>query len=154
LTLKQVLFLCTGNYYRSRFAEELFNVLAPRAGLEWRATSAGLDPTPQNPGPISRHTLAACMRLGIERPTTERFPRKVTSDDFVDSDLVIAVKEAEHRPMMDRLFPEHLDCVEFWQVHDIDCAQPAETIADLEARIAQLVVRLRQGENQTRPSAA
>jgi protein-tyrosine-phosphatase len=35
--LNTVLFLCTGNYYRSRFAEELFNHHADRAGLNWIA---------------------------------------------------------------------------------------------------------------------
>jgi protein-tyrosine phosphatase len=147
--LKRVLFLCTGNYYRSRFAEELFNVLATRHGLAWQADSAGLEPTPHNSGPISRYTLAACTRLQIERPATERFPRKVTVSDFASSDLVIAVKEAEHRPMMERGFPEHLSRVEFWHVHDIDCAVPADTIADLERRVDDLVDRLRQGENRT-----
>jgi len=29
--MKTVLFLCTGNFYRSRFAEEVFNHLSPRA---------------------------------------------------------------------------------------------------------------------------
>ncbi|MGM4967020.1 hypothetical protein AB7714_26215 [Tardiphaga sp. 1201_B9_N1_1] len=33
---RTVLFLCTGNYYRSRYAEELFNHLARRAGLTGR----------------------------------------------------------------------------------------------------------------------
>jgi protein-tyrosine phosphatase len=152
--LKRVLFLCTGNYYRSRFAEELFNVLAAKHGLGWQADSAGLEPTPQNPGPISRHTLAACARLGIERPTAERFPRKVLSGDFVTSDLVIAVKEAEHRAMMERSFPEHLSCVEFWHVHDVDCAAPADTIADLERRVGELIDRLKQSESESRPTAA
>ena len=41
-TPKRVLFLCTGNYYRSRFAEILFNQLAPTRGLNWRADSRGL----------------------------------------------------------------------------------------------------------------
>ena len=37
-----VLFLCTGNYYRSRFAEAVFNSVAARMGLSWRASSRGL----------------------------------------------------------------------------------------------------------------
>ena len=39
---KAVLFLCTGNYYRSRFAEVLFNSVAGKLGLPWRASSRGL----------------------------------------------------------------------------------------------------------------
>ncbi len=39
---KNVLFLCTGNYYRSRFAEILFNSVAGRMGLPWKATSRAL----------------------------------------------------------------------------------------------------------------
>lgn len=34
-----VLFLCTGNYYRSRFAEIYFNALAAQRGSPWRADS-------------------------------------------------------------------------------------------------------------------
>ncbi len=36
----RVLFLCTGNYYRSRFAEILFNSVAGKMGLPWMAMSA------------------------------------------------------------------------------------------------------------------
>jgi protein-tyrosine phosphatase len=107
-----------------------------------------------NPGPISRHTLAACQRLSIQRPASERFPRKVTNEDFVSSDLVIAVKEAEHRPMMERGFPAHLPRVEFWHVDDIDCAEPCATIADLEQRIANLINRLNRADAENRPTAA
>jgi protein-tyrosine-phosphatase len=39
---KTVLFLCTGNYYRSRFAEVLFNSVAGKLGLSWVASSRGL----------------------------------------------------------------------------------------------------------------
>ena len=36
---KTVLFLCTGNYYRSRYAEVLYNSVAGKLGLPWRKTS-------------------------------------------------------------------------------------------------------------------
>jgi len=39
--MKKILFLCTGNYYRSRYAEEIFNHLAKREDLPWRAFSRG-----------------------------------------------------------------------------------------------------------------
>ncbi len=40
--MKKILFLCTGNYYRSRFAEQLFNHLAIKRGLDWEANSRAL----------------------------------------------------------------------------------------------------------------
>src|SRR5262245_59358254 len=39
--MKKILFLCTGNYYRSRYAEEIFNHIAEQRGLAWRAFSRG-----------------------------------------------------------------------------------------------------------------
>jgi protein-tyrosine phosphatase len=39
---RTVLFLCTANYYRSRFAEFYFNSIAAAAGLPWQAESRGL----------------------------------------------------------------------------------------------------------------
>src|SRR5262245_31370231 len=38
----KLLFLCTGNYYRSRFAELLFNARAATHALPWQAFSRGL----------------------------------------------------------------------------------------------------------------
>jgi len=37
-----VLFLCSGNYYRSRFAEIFFNWLAEEKSLSWRAESRAI----------------------------------------------------------------------------------------------------------------
>jgi protein-tyrosine phosphatase len=57
--MKTLLFLCTGNYYRSRYAEELFNHGAGRAGLAWTAFSRGLaiERRAGNVGPLSPFAL-------------------------------------------------------------------------------------------------
>src|SRR5689334_1202389 len=58
---KRVLFLCSGNYYRSRFAEILFNHFAKARGLDWHADSRGLAKEfgKWNVGPISPYTVKA-----------------------------------------------------------------------------------------------
>jgi hypothetical protein len=64
-TVKKVLFLCTGNYYRSRFAEELFNHHAEHAGLAWIAESRGLalERGVHNIGTISSFALRTQLAL-------------------------------------------------------------------------------------------
>ena len=145
--LKGVLFLCTGNYYRSRFAESLFNWLANERGLDWSADSSGLNLCKENVGPISRHTVNALGRLGVPADGEWRSPRSAAESDFAGADLVVAIKEAEHRAMLERSFPNWVSRVEFWHVHDLDCSEPAETIAELERLVIDLVERLASPEN-------
>jgi protein-tyrosine phosphatase len=141
--MKTILFLCTGNYYRSRYAEILFNWEAEKRGMPWKAGSRGLDPDPLNAGPISRHTKDALRRLGIPFDKHLRFPITAAAADFESADHVVAVKEAEHRPLIQSKFPEWLECVEFWHVHDLDFAGPEEAIPHLDREVAALVERLR-----------
>src|ERR671937_1888184 len=62
-----VLFLCTGNYYRSRFAEVLFNSVAGRMGLPWRASSRGLalERGVNNVGPMEVSAVKALEARGL-----------------------------------------------------------------------------------------
>ena len=141
---KRVLFLCSGNYYRSRFAELLFNHLARLEGLAYWADSAGLWPDCQthNSGSISPHTLAALAERAIPLPSAERAPRDVTQADLEASAFVIALKEAEHRPLVLRLFPELLHRVEFWHVDDVGDAPPSVALPMIERHVQELVKRL------------
>jgi protein-tyrosine phosphatase len=139
-----VLFLCSGNYYRSRFAEILFNRLALEQGLNWQAESRGFRLSPANVGPISRHAIAGLEARGITVPTPIRFPQVVEEQDFNSFDLVVAVKEAEHRPKMLEKFPHWVDRIEYWHIHDLDCAEPDVALAELESRVRGLIERLRQ----------
>jgi len=140
--MKTVLFLCTGNYYRSRYAEILFNWKVKECGLEWTAGSRGLDPDPLNPGPMSRDTMAALRRLNIPFDKYLRFPLTVTNTDFQAAHHIVAVKEAEHRTMIEQNHPQWLDRVEFWHVHDMDCCGPEVTIPHLDREVEALISRL------------
>jgi protein-tyrosine phosphatase len=139
-----VLFLCSGNYYRSRFAELLFNHLVQDTTLAYRADSAGLWPNcrTHNFGPISSHTVAALRARGVALPGSHRIPRDVTEAEIRGAALTIALKEAEHRPIVVDRFPGVLGHVEFWHVHDVQDAPPREALPLIEANVIALIARL------------
>jgi protein-tyrosine phosphatase len=142
-TMKQVLFLCSSNYYRSRFAEHLFTHLAANRGLDWRADSRGLGVGRLNlPGQISSYALHGLAKLDIHPNGECRNPRQLSLVDLGKSDLVIAVKETEHRRMMMEKFPLWADLIEYWHIDDIDCAEPEEALTVLELQVRDLVDRL------------
>ena len=143
--MRTVLFLCTGNYYRSRFAEVLFDWHAGRRGLAWRAASRGLALTPANVGPLSPHTAARLTALGVPYEAYLRPPFDLTAADLAAADHVVAVKAAEHRPLLGSRFPAWLDRVEFWDVHDVDCAGPEAALPHLEREVLGLLERLAAG---------
>ena len=140
----KVIFLCSGNYYRSRFAEHLFNHLAQRQGVDWYADSYGLvvDRPNRNVGPISTRTLQALAERAVPIPETLRFPMQLTTEHLAEADLVIALKEAEHRPMMAERFPAWTDRTEYWHIHDLDQASAEVALAEIETAVLALMERL------------
>jgi protein-tyrosine phosphatase len=148
--LRTVVFICTANYYRSRFSEYLFNALAAERGLSWRATSRGLKTwMADGQGPISSYTVDWLTARGIPHDA-ERFPISLSEEDLERADLVVAVKKAEHRAMMLEQFPAWADRIEYWHVDDIDCAAPEETLPACEAGVKALVERLAAEERKAR----
>jgi protein-tyrosine phosphatase len=138
-----VLFLCTGNFYRSRFAEIYFNWLAPRENLGWRADSRGLALDPDNIGPLSIHTRLELASLGIPLPDPLRDPLDAAVADFEAAQLIVALKEAEHRRLVQSRFPSWAERVEYWHVHDLDFAGPADALPQVKRHVEELVKRLK-----------
>ena len=68
-----VLFLCTGNYFRSRFAEVLFNSVPGTMGLPWRVSSRGLALVRgvNNVGPKAGAAVIALESRGLRAATEE-----------------------------------------------------------------------------------
>jgi len=137
----RVLFLCTGNYYRSRYAEEIFNHRAVVEGLGWHAFSRAVAEKlfPENVGPMSPYTLNALQAKGIAPGGAARDPVLCTVDDFAQAALVVALKDAEHRPMIERRFSGVAHRVEYWNVDDIEFLDPPTALGKIDELVGRLI---------------
>ncbi|EJN07440.1 protein-tyrosine-phosphatase [Bradyrhizobium sp. YR681] len=137
----RVLFLCTGNYYRSRYAEEIFNHRVGHEGLGWHAFSRAVAETlsPQNVGPISPYALEALQAKGIAPGGATRNPVLCTLDDFAQAELVVALKDAEHRPMVAQRFAGVAHRVQYWDVDDIEYLDPKTALGKIDEQVGLLI---------------
>ena len=143
--MQKILFICTGNYYRSRFAEEYFNHLAETKHLPWKAYSRGLSmnmPNPDNPGPISMHAKQALLVRNITGKNMIRYPLAVQENDFYVYDKIIALSEKEHRPMLEARFNEHMHNINFFEVGDLPVEHPGDAMNKLGLLIEKLILQL------------
>lgn len=136
-----MLFICSGNYYRSRFAEAVFNDAATKRGLPWRAFSRGLAIHLVG-GDLSPYTELALRQLGIDRSMTGPTRVSLAEEDLARADRVVALKEDEHRPLMREQFPHWENEIEYWAVHDLDFAGPDEALPEIEQRVLKIVAEL------------
>jgi len=87
--MKRILFICTGNVFRSYCAELCFNDYAIKHHLDWRAESAGTFEKTQDY--VDPALLKALKELGIK--ATDRRPRKVSKEILGKADMVIAIAD-------------------------------------------------------------
>jgi predicted translation initiation factor SUI1 len=149
---KTVLFLCTGNSFRSRLAEILFNSVAGKVGLPWSASSRALalERGVNNVGPMTVARIRALESLGVRATDAlTRLPTQVTSEDLERVDRIVALKQAEHLPLLEERFPAWAGKVEFWHVDDAP-----EVLGLIEQEVMGLVARiLGGGQRQDRKPA-
>ncbi len=138
-----VLFLCTGNYYRSRLAEELFNYYAKDKNLPERSFSKGLGdnwPSLVNPGSISVHTVNYLETLKIRPASADRMPAPCTQEDLHRASRIILLSEKEHVPMFRNKFPDFpLAQVEMWEVGDLPVTAPNLAMQFVHLNVSKLI---------------
>ena len=143
--MKTLLFLCTGNYYRSRYAEELFNHGVGRVGPAWRARSRGLaiERGINNIGPLSLFALEALRERGLVARSGDRFPQQCTTTDLESAGHIVALYEPEHRPLMRERFSAWESRVEYWEIADVEIVPPKVALRAIDHQIDILIGRLR-----------
>lgn len=121
---KSVLFLGTGGDYRSRSTETLFNTVAGRMGLPWRASSRQLAREGDAPGgaPLS-------------------------AADLEEADRIVGMAQAELLPLLQERFPAWVEKVEWWSVEDLP-----EAPARIEKEVMGLVARILGGGTRPEPA--
>ena len=122
---KRVLFICSGNYYRSRLAEILFNREAEASGLAWTAESRGLLQASGLKG-LSPYASAYLRAAGIEPADGDpRDPMPIDVEDLTDADLVVALCQEEHQTMIEQKFVALAKALHktgrlrYWNIYDI-----------------------------------
>lgn len=121
----RIIFVCTGNYYRSRLAEILFNDYALKAALRWDAESKGLFDRASVKG-LSPDAARFLESKGFDSVQQfAREPERLRVEDLEHSQLLIILNKSEHEPIMKVKFgrvPTMLEKsgrLRYWNVYDV-----------------------------------
>ncbi|MDE0670268.1 MAG: hypothetical protein OXH72_00795 [Caldilineaceae bacterium] len=140
-----VLFVCTLNYYRSRFAHLYFNHLAKGTGLH--AESRGLVVDRSRMQGMSYYAGQALQVVGVAvTEGDKRDPVQLTELDIRQAGRLIALCRSEHEPVVAARFPNYRDRFEYWDVLDIDARHTNAALGrDCRRQVEQLWMDLRKG---------
>ena len=140
-----VLFLCTGNYYRSRFAEEYFNARARSKGLLHRAFSRGLSKNFErlkNPGPMSFDALSELRKCGVIVRKPIRKPQMLSGTEVGFFDMIICMDKKEHRPMVKKRLSLKNRAVIYWKIKDLSELSASKALPECKQKIDALIQTL------------
>ena len=139
---KKILFVCTGNYYRSRFAEIYFNYFAKLKPLSWEAFSRGFNvDNPNNVGFLSPQAEKTLLLLQIPISCNNP-PVKITAQNIKEADMVIALNKKEHGVFVDKYFQNLQNKFIFWDIQDLHELSSQEALVKLKLKIDNLIEKL------------
>jgi protein-tyrosine phosphatase len=136
-----VLFVCTGNFYRSRFAEAVFNHHAEQKRLNWKAFSRGLA-IHWVEGDLSPFTTDALAIRKIDLRHTGTARAQLTEHDLETAQRRIALDRDEHHSMMRSQFPQWANRVEYWNVADLGFQTAELALPEIESKVLSLIEEL------------
>src|SRR2546421_1237522 len=101
---------------------------------------------------MAASAVQALEMLGIRAAdAVTRLPAQATTDDLEGAALIVALKHAEHLPLLQVRFPAWAEKVEFWHVDDAP-----EVLGLIEQEVMNLVARILCGgeRQESQPTEA
>lgn len=136
-----VLFVCTGNFYRSRFAEAIFKAHATSGELT--ASSRGLDTSKPRDTGVSPRVVDELKRLKIPADVVAGYPRRLKREDLDAADVVVLLDGREHAPMLQKQFPQvDMTKVRQWSVQDVPAMAARDAFAEITRQVDLLIAEL------------
>ena len=114
----KILFVCSANIFRSRFAEEVFNSLTQSSKISAQAFSAGLKVGEYHIRKIYRPAMDQLKHLNITPKRPDELSVHINDINLQDYDRFICMDENEHRPMVEsNPLVQNID-FEYWNIID------------------------------------
>mgnify|MGYP001284730687 CR=1 FL=1 len=150
--MKKILFVCSGNYYRSRFAEAYFNYLSDMFSLDIKSESRGLaihfaDELAEEFGEISKDTRERCNALGIPETYWQKDRESLKREDFDSFNQIICLDLEEHAPMVKEQFPDQIYSVCYLKVKDVFDWEPKQTLDTISEIIQEMISNSRKSKS-------
>ena len=137
--MHNILFVCTANIFRSRFAEEVFNFLAIKERIPAKAFSAGLKVGEYHVRKIYRPALEQLTKFNIKPKRPNELSVHINEVQLSKYDLLICMDEAEHKPMV--LSNSKLNDInfEYWDIIDEPKVQSDVSLPICFSKVKELV---------------
>lgn len=140
-----ILFVCTGNFYRSRFCEHYMTYLGELLKLPLSCSSKGFeielaDHVSTIHGEISPFTIERLKTFGIQIDNVKE-RESLLQSDIDRADILVIIDKGEHSPYLKNFNISKTDTI-FWTVKDIADWSPNETLFNLESNCQKLSYKL------------
>ena len=147
--MKKILFVCTANWYRSRFAEEYFQNLVSIFNLDIYVSSAGFDisaadKAAERLGEMSPLTKFKLKSLGIMKEeddsiNTIKTRNQITQRHFDYFDKIVALDRTEHLQYLKNYSVNH-DKLLLWDIADVQFGGvPSKVFLEIQGNCEKLI---------------
>lgn len=129
----KILFVCTGNYYRSKFCENLWQYLLERFDQKGEVSSSGLKPElallwKEAFGKVSPFTTRALKVIGVPVYDDSSL-HMLNQEEIYNCDKIVFINKEEHMNLLkDSGLRVPLDKIVAWDNADVDQEFPIESI--------------------------